>query len=154
MCFINNFTKENEENGAISFLDVKVKRNNLINGTYFNLEIFRKSTYTGLGMNFHSYTYHNFKINNIKTLVYRAINICNSWLGVHKEMKFLINYFKVNSYPENIIYKLINKGIASEFQHKEVKPIAEKLSLFCKIPFINHYSCTYIRSKLEKFLRF
>ncbi|XP_042884663.1 uncharacterized protein LOC122261185 [Penaeus japonicus] len=35
----------------------------------------------------------------------RAFNICSPWYLFDKEMKYLTNYFKVNGYPDNIIFK-------------------------------------------------
>ena len=55
----------------LSFLDVKIKKVHHGSNTKFLLSIFRKMTFTGLSMNFHSYTFTNFKLNNIKTLLHR-----------------------------------------------------------------------------------
>ena len=47
-------------------------------------------------MNFHSYTFTNFKLNNIKTLLHRAYSLCSSWDEFHEEVTFLSQYFKEN----------------------------------------------------------
>ena len=70
------FTMERESDNKISFLDLNVSKCQAENITKLSLSIFRKKTFTGLGMNFHSCTYFKFKINNIKTLIHRAFTLC------------------------------------------------------------------------------
>ena len=57
------FTMESEANNQISFLDVLVSRDN----NHFTTSIFRKSTFTGLGLQFSSFCPLQFKINSIST---------------------------------------------------------------------------------------
>ena len=79
--YVNNkhpnikFTCENEINGTISFLDIKISRLN----NKFTTSVYRKSSFTGLGMNFFSFCTPQFKINSIRTLIFRAFNICSNF---------------------------------------------------------------------------
>ena len=68
------FTIEKEVNHSIAFLDV------FISGTYNQnliLQTYHKSTYTGLLLNFKSFTSFSYKINSIKCLIDRLFKICN-----------------------------------------------------------------------------
>ena len=65
------FTLEKESEGRIPFLDMLIERTD----GRLDFSIFRKPTFTGLGMNFLSECYHQYKINSIRTLVYRAFNL-------------------------------------------------------------------------------
>ena len=67
-----NFTVENEHQNKLSFLDVNLIKNFNTNGFTLDLDIFRKKTFTGLGMNFHSHTSLKYKLNNVRTLLHRA----------------------------------------------------------------------------------
>ena len=75
------FTIEHEVDQCLPFLDVLVHKEN--NKLYTN--VYRKQTYTGLGLNYFSYVPQLFKLNAIKTLVFRAYNICCSWQYFHQE---------------------------------------------------------------------
>ena len=65
------FTCELENNGSISFLDVLVSRKN----NQLHTSLYRKPTFTGLGTNYLSVIPHSFKINAIKTLLYRCYSL-------------------------------------------------------------------------------
>ena len=59
------FTLECETNNALSFLYVKVSREN----KKIITSVFRKETFSGQGTSIFSFCFHNFKLNSIKTLV-------------------------------------------------------------------------------------
>ena len=62
------FTMDAEKDGKISFLDVSVSRKN----DTFTTSVFRKDTFSGQGTSYFSYCCSLFKINAIKTLIFRA----------------------------------------------------------------------------------
>ena len=68
-------------------------------------DVYRKDTYTGLGLNYFSFIPELFKINSIKTLLHRAYNVCSDWQTVHLEIERLKEYFYTNSYPKYLIDK-------------------------------------------------
>ena len=144
------FTIENEQNNSLSFLDIQLnKTGNIGNG--FSLGIFRKATFTGLGMNFHSHTYMNFKLNNIRTLIHRAYSLCSTWQLFHKEVQFLIRFFKSNAFPEDTIFKVINKFLWKKaVDPPPQKSEARKCVFYHKIPFINNVVTHYIKKELER----
>lgn len=114
--------------------------------------LFRKPTFTGLGMNFHSYTFINYKLNNIRTLLFRAYSICTSWTSLHEEVQFLVQYCKTNGYPESIVYRIVNKFLSSRFVCKPLKECANKLTMYHKIPFFNNESCRFLKRELNKII--
>ena len=144
------FTIEYEHQNSLSFLDLQVEKSGN-NGNEFNLGIFRKATFTGLGMNFHSHTYINFKLNNIRTLLYRAYSLCNTWQLFHEEIQFLMNFFKSNAYPENIIFKIINKFLWKKTENPPPqKSEAKKCIFYHKLPFINNIMTSHIKKDLQR----
>ena len=66
------FTFEKEKNGNVSFLDVLVTKSKHLHYNYFSQKI-----YTGLLMNFLSFSPINYKIGLIKMLIYRTCKINN-----------------------------------------------------------------------------
>ena len=54
---------ETEVNGIISFLDVRINNN-----SEFTTSVFHKSTYTGLLLNYHSFTSSVYKTGLVKCL--------------------------------------------------------------------------------------
>ena len=93
-----NFTMECEHNNIISFLDVRLERIDCGVET----GVFRKPTFTGLGMSFFSFTPKSYKLSLIKTLIYRAYHISSTYKKFHEEIIFLKKYLFENGYPEDI----------------------------------------------------
>ena len=147
-----NFTIELEEQNKINFLDCtmeKVEDGNLISLIF---RVFRKLTFTNLGMNFHSQTLVIFKINNIRTLLHRAYEISSNWKILDKELEFLRSYFVLNGYPKELFFKITKSFLQKKIIHKAVKQTAEKMPFYHNIPFVNNYTCIYIKKNLLKFL--
>ena len=120
----------------------------------FGFEIFRKLTFTGLGLNYHSYSYMNFKVNNIKTLLFRAYKLCSNWLDFHKEAEFLLSYFKKNGYPERLVFNVLNKFLVNTFRHKPIVHTAEKLIMYVKFPFLNNVCSQFMKNEIGAMLKF
>ena len=97
------FTIETETNKTLPFLDTLITRTNNV----FSSSTYRKPTFTGLGLNFLSCTPMLYKINTIKALIYRAYNLNSTFTLFHKEITFLLNYFKSNNFPLYIVYSQI-----------------------------------------------
>ena len=139
------FTSENEVDGSISFLDVKVTRE----GENFNTSIFRKPTSTGLGTHYLSFIPSLFKINAVKTLIHRCHTISSNWLNFDKEIKFLKIFFMNNGYPVSVFESAVSRYLDEKF---EPKPNAseQKLSTkYIKLPFYGHLSYV-LRNKLKR----
>ena len=57
-----SFTVEQEQNKQLPFLDIMITRD----GDRLITDVYRKPTYTGLGLNFYSFVPNSFKFNSIK----------------------------------------------------------------------------------------
>ena len=99
------FTVEKENNNSLPFLDTIIKKQN----DSIKLSVYRKPTYTPLGINFFSYIPILFKINAIKTLLYRAYSVCSDYITMHDEFNFIKNFFLNNGFPESLIDSIIKK---------------------------------------------
>ena len=101
------FTSEIEQDGSLSFLDVKITRG-LSN---FSTSLYRKPTFTGLLSKFSAFSPILVKRNLIATLTYRAYQISSSFPTFHIELEFLKNIFKLNGYPLDFIERQIRKTL-------------------------------------------
>ncbi len=82
------FTCNMENNGSIPFLDIIVTRNN----NQLHTTVYRKPTFTGLGINYLSFIPRLFKINAIKTLLYRCYASSSNRIAFDHEVTFLRNF--------------------------------------------------------------
>ena len=141
------FTIEKEEANKLSFLDVQVFRDN----GHFNTSVFRKNTFTGLGTNFYSFCFRNFKMNSISTLLHRAFTLTTDWQLFHNEIEFLSTFFKNNCYPSKLFYDsvktFLNKKLSPPVKH----PIVPKLDLYACVPFLVNNTDFY--KKLYEIIR-
>ena len=130
-----SFTAEYEENNKIPFLDILITKGEGMLST----DVYRKNTYTGLGLNYHSFVPMLFKINSIKTLLHRAYNICNTWQKFHEEIERLKNYFHMNCYPKTVVDKYINRFISSKFSVNSIETEDKEIK-YITLPFLGHFS--------------
>ena len=90
---------ETEVNKVIPFLDVLiVNRNNILNTITYH-----KSTYSGLLLNFDSFTSRFHKISLIKCLTDGAYKINNTWASFHNDVTKVKKTLKRNSFPPLLI---------------------------------------------------
>ena len=96
LTYLNNkhpnitFTYESEINNSLPFLDVNITRS----GSKFTTSVYRKQTFSGLGISFFSFCSFNFKLNAIKTLIHRAYHICSNHVSLHREIEYLKDFFR------------------------------------------------------------
>ena len=128
------FTIEYENDNRLPFLDILITRAD----DHFNTTIFRKKTFTGLGTNFYSHTYFNFKLNALSTLLHRAYTITSDWDKFHQEILYLRKYFTMNCYPSKLFYKHLRKFLNNIFSPKFEIPTVPKLPLYASVPLINN----------------
>ena len=102
---------EKESENRLPFLDVLIDNNQV----HVLTTVFRKSTFTGLLMNFTSFTSYSYKLGLIRTLIDRAYKINSTWLGFHQETTKIRDFLLKNSYPAHIIGKAINSTINKFF---------------------------------------
>ena len=99
------FTIEFEQDNAIPFLDILVKR--CPNNTFVT-SIYRKKTFTGLYTKWDSFTPRKCKINLIRTLTYRCYRICSSASLLQSALHDLRKLLLQNGYPHGIITYNVN----------------------------------------------
>ena len=131
-----SFTSELEINNKLPFLDILVTKNS----GFLSTDVFRKDTYTGLGLNFDSFVPNLFKINSIKTLLHRAYNICSTWLSFHEELDRLRSFFCINNYPRDLVEKQIKRFICNKFVNTNTKEDVIKEVKYVTLPFLGHFS--------------
>ena len=85
------FTIEKQINHSIAFLDVLISG---INNQNLTLQTYHKSTYTGLLLNFKSFTSFSYKISLIKCLIDRSFKICNNCNNSFQVSIIKISHFK------------------------------------------------------------
>ena len=130
------FTMEIECNSKIPFLDVCITKN----GNSLNTSIYRKPTYTKLGLSYFSFCAEQFKINTIKCLIYRAYHLSSSYLSFHKEIMYLQSFFHENGYPTNMFENTLKNFLNKIYRPDSVKLTAPKLKLYVKLPYFGEYS--------------
>ena len=89
------FTFDIEDNNQLNFLDVKITKTE----NSFQTSVFRKSTFSGFGLQFDSSIPHHFRTNIISCLIHRAFKICSIELDLTLELKFLKQFFYVITFP-------------------------------------------------------
>ena len=139
------FTTDTEENNSISFLDIKINRDN----NRFLTSVYRKPTFSGVFTNFDSYIPLSYKSGLISSLLYRAFKLCSNFEIFHQEIIFLKDIFKRNGYPSNFIDKCVKTFLDKIFIEKKVFSVAQKKELVCVLPFIGKKSLQ-LRSQLVK----
>ena len=142
------FTVEHETEGKIPFLDVMLTRQD----NTISTSIYRKPTFTGLGMSYLSFIPIQFKINAIKTLLYRCYHLCSDWYSIHTEIDFLTKYFQNNKFPLHLIQRniraFLNKTLSPTINTETEKPSFHYISL----PYYG-LSSYDVRKKLNKTLK-
>ena len=99
----SNNLDNNLDNNSISFLDIKINRNN----NRFLISVYYKPTFSGVFTNFDSYIPLLYKSGLISSLLYRAFKLCSNFEIFHQEIIFLKDIFKRNGYPSDFIDKCV-----------------------------------------------
>ena len=127
------FTMEKEVNSKLPFLDLIISRGD----SGFCTGVYRKNTFTGLGMNFYSSCFFNFKLNSILTLLHRAYTHSSNWLSFHDEISFLTEYFNNNCFPSRLFFRSINKLLAEKMTRPALIATVPKLKMYASFPFVH-----------------
>lgn len=109
------FTMKLEKGGSLGFLDCLITKHD---GRLESL-VFRKTSFTGLGISLFSFTPQRYKMNAISTLINRAYNICSSHTILSKELSYLQRFFfQSNGFPIKVIISRIQLFIKNKIGHK------------------------------------
>jgi hypothetical protein len=134
------FSLEIENSNSLSFLDSKITK---FDNT-FSSSVFRKATFTGLGLSYFSFCSFKFKINAIKTLLNRAYNVCSSFKDLHLEFTFLLSFFTSNGFPSGLVNTSIKRFLARKYSG--CNEITETLQrVYCVFPFFGCSSDKMLR---------
>ena len=128
------FTSEIEENGSLSFLDIKVSREN---NTFVASDIYKR----GL----------------IETLLHRSFRLCSNYENFHQEIETLKSILKHNSYPHNLVNHCIKKFLNKLFVQRGLNFMVPKRELICVLPYLGKASLdlrTRLRLTIERNLPF
>ena len=90
---------EIEENNSLSFLDIKVSREN----KKFVASVYRKNTFSNIFTNFKGFTPDIYKRWLIETLHHRSFRLCSNYENFHREIETLKSIFKLSIYPHNFV---------------------------------------------------
>ena len=89
------FSTEIEINGSLSFLDVKIFREN----DKFVTSVFRKETFSGVYTNFISFIPLEYKFGLVHALLNRCFKLSSDFLKFHHEVDKLRKILSENAYP-------------------------------------------------------
>ena len=139
------FTIENEKDGKISFLDASIYREN----NCFLTSVFRKGTFSGVGMSFFSFCDQNFKSNSVQTLLNRAYNVSSSYQILHKEIMFLKEIFFNNGFPTEYFERKVKNFFDKKYCNSVDANVDESVEKkYFVIPFLGDLSYS-LRKELD-----
>ena len=126
---------ETEYDSKLSFLDVVITSSD----NSFLTSVHRKSTFTGLFLNFTSFTPLNYKIGLIKTLIDRSFKICHNWMCFSHEFITIKKLLAKNAYPIGIIDRVFNTYVKKTLEVPVDTENEENIS-YMKLPYIGKFS--------------
>ena len=122
------FTFEKEVEGVLSFLDVKVIKNE---DRTFETDIHRKKTDTNVYIHWDSFAPKTWKIGTMKSLIRRAHIICSKPEFLQKEIEHLKVVFQENNgYPSRVVHsgiEQVRRKIEQERAENQVVEVTEEV---------------------------
>ena len=136
---------EAEINGSLSFLDLKIFRENV----KFVISVFRKETFSGVYTNFISFIPLEYKFGLVHTLLNRCFNLSSDFLKFHHEIDKLKKSLSKNGYPQKFIDKCIQKFLNNMFIQRLQIPSVPKNELRITLPYLGKMS-QILKTRLTK----
>ena len=121
-------------------------------GRDFKSCVFRKTSHTGLMLNFSAMCPYRWKIGLINCMLYRAYNICCNWYSFTKEIEVLRDLFRQNGYPGLTFENCVKRFIDSKFIPCKKQTQQEGISQFITIPYFGHPSIAFARKLRQSFI--
>ena len=118
-------SSETENENSISFLDIKITRDN----SKFMTSVYHKPTLSGVFTNFKSSIPKSYKYNLLLMLLHRAFKLCSNVERFHQEIDKLKTIFENNGYSKSFAYFCIKKYLDKVFIKKKVVLKASKKEL-------------------------
>ena len=126
-----HFTKEIENKGCLSFLDINLSRQK----NKLEMSIYRKPTFTGLGLSFFSFIPATVKKAVIHSAVFRAFRLSSSYKLFDVELNFLKDFFRNNGFPRHLIESVIKGVLDKIFISSSPPPSVPKLEKYIVLPY-------------------
>ena len=121
----------------------------------FQTSIYRKPTFTGLSTKFTSFIPIQYKRNLVSTLIYRAFNICSTYLNFHSEVTYLRKLLFNNGFPYNFTDTHIGKALTKIISVEDNKTTTvEKRVVYFSTPYTGSHSFLLKRKLKELFNEF
>ena len=147
------FTSEIEENGSLSFLDIKISHEN----NKFMTSVYRKSTFCAVFTKFGSFIPDIYKRGLIETLLQRSFRLCSNYENFHQEIETLKSILKRNSYSHNLVNHCIKKFLNKLFVQRDLEFTVPKRKLIWVLSYLGKASLdlrTKLRQTIERKLPF
>ena len=141
------FSVETKINGSLSFLDLKIFREN----DKFVTSVFRKETFSGVYTNFISFIALEYKFGLVHTLLNRCFNLSSDFLKFHHEVDKLKKILSKNAYPQKFIDKCIQKFLNNMFIQRLQIPTVPKKELIIILPYLGKMS-QIVKTRLTKIM--
>ena len=98
------FTSELESEDGIAFLDLKVRRT----GNGMECNWYRKSTDTGVTMNYNATTPNVYKSGLVAGFVHRIFNTTTNWNDFVNSISIAENILRDNQFPKAFVQKIVS----------------------------------------------
>ena len=98
------FTREEETNSSLAFLDICVKRDP---SGCLSTSVYRKPMFSGLYLQWSSFVPKKYKRGLVSGLLHRAWRICSSFELFHQEVLFLKDTLQKNGYPYTFVDRCV-----------------------------------------------
>ena len=121
-----SFPMEEENCNKLPFLDMLVESGESV----FLSSVYRKPMFTGLYLSWDAFAPRSRKLNLIKCLSFRALNICSD-SKIEEELMVIRDLFLNNGYPKEVIDKNINSTV-TKFKNKIFGP--SKCPVYFRLP--------------------
>ena len=143
------FTLEEEENDSLSFLDIKITREN----GKLTTSVFRKKTFSGVYVNFNSFLPRDYKRGLILTLLFRAYTICSNYNKFLEEIETLKTIWQKNSFSLSFIDRCIHKFLNKLFVKRNIpQQTSNKKEVMISLLFLGKISIQ-VKKKLQSIFR-
>ena len=141
-------TFENEHNNFVSFLNVKICREN----NKLTTSVYRKPTFNGVFTNFKFFIPTVYNCGLVYTLLDRSFNITFSYEKFHNETNALKQILKLNRYPTQFIDRCIKQFLQKLYVAMTIHDTVNKKQLLIVLPFLSALSFL-VRKRLQSCVR-
>ena len=130
------FTKEVEKNGTLAFLDVNISKD----GSRLSTSVYRKPSFTGLGLSFFSSIPKTVKFSVIKSSIFRAFTLCSNYKLFDNELSFLKTFFRNNGFPAYLVNLCIKNFLNQKYSNTLPLFNVPKLKRYFVLPYFGEQS--------------